>query len=675
MKYLYKLLIFTTTNIAILPLSAQEKDTLTTQQQLNEVVVTAHRGEKLAFDTPASIYGLDQKQLKYSQPRTTPEALTGSMGVFLQKTTHGAGSPFLRGLTGNQTLFLVDGIRLNNSTFRYGPNQYFNTIDAFSLDHIEVLAGGGSVQYGSDALSGAIQVFTKDALLNTRLKADMMLRYGSAGMEQSLRANLNYGNSKSAIRGGFTIRKFGDAIGGKLTGFQKPSGYNEIDFDLKSKHLLTQKLTLTLAYQNVAQTNIPNYYRYQLENYSLNTFDPQKRQLAYAKLQHKTNHATWKEQTLTLSYQQTTEGRQSQKIASNTRRYEEDLVKTLGVNLNNLSDWQKWGTMNTGIELYYDKVKSSRYDLDIQNNTKKYSRGLYPNGATYLNYSFYSLWQVAFFRKFEFTSGIRYNGFFINVPDETIGNSRISPSALVGNVGLSWAFAENSRLFLSQNTGFRAPNIDDLGTLGIVDFRYEVPTQNLKPEKASNIEIGYKLQAKRIKLMAVYYESALKNLITRVKTAEVINGLNVYQKENVEKAKIHGFDAMLNANILTNVLIWSNLSYCFGQNITKNEPMRRIPPLNGRIGLAYEKQPWYLRGEYIFAQKQDRLAQGDKDDIRIQKGGTPAWKIINMYAGIEKKTFGINARIENIFDEDYRTHGSGINGVGRSVWLSATVRF
>lgn len=43
---------------------------------------------------------------------------------------------------------------MNNSIFRYGPNQYFNTIDVYSISHIEAVKGTGSVQFGSDALGG-----------------------------------------------------------------------------------------------------------------------------------------------------------------------------------------------------------------------------------------------------------------------------------------------------------------------------------------------------------------------------------------------------------------------------------------------------------------------------------------------------------------------------------------
>ena len=652
---------------------AQKDSTKTTQ--LSEVVVTAHRSEQSAFETPATIYVLDNKKLKTYQPRSTPEALMGAMGVFVQKTTHGAGSPFVRGLTGNQTLLLIDGIRLNNSTFRFGPNQYFNTIDAFTIDRVEVLAGSGSVQYGSDALGGTIQVLTHDAVLESGFAGLATLRFASAGMERSLRLESSYGGKKMAILGGITRRQFGDLLSGQNTGFQKPSGYDEQDFDLKAKFLLQKNLTLTLAHQTVSQQNVPVFFRYQLDNFGLNVFDPQRRRLTYAKLERRGDTRLFREQTLTLSYQNTLEGRQNQRNGSDTRRVETDRVGTWGFNFNNHSDLGNVGSLNTGLEIYRDQVNSERYDLNTKTNESKFSRGLYPNGATYLNCSVYSLAQAALGKRFVASAGLRYNGFVVDIPDETIGSSRLTPRALVAQAGLSWALASHSRVFAHFSSGFRAPNVDDLGTLGIVDFRYEVPTNSLKPEQSISTEIGYKLQTRRASASLAFYQTNLTNLITRVKTTQAVGGLSVYQKENVEKAFINGFDANVRVEPFENWQLYGNVSYCFGQNETKNEPIRRIPPLNGRFGLGYQPKNWFVRGEYLFANLQDRLAQGDKDDNRIAKGGTPAWKILNVQTGYEAKHFGLYLRLENLLDEDYRTHGSGINGAGRSAWLMLTGRF
>lgn len=663
------MLLFFTTSIGM----AQKPDSLRSQQ-LQEVVVTAHRSEQAAFETPATVYALGSKTLRQYQPRTTPEALMGAMGVFVQKTTHGAGSPFVRGLTGNQTLLLIDGIRLNNSTFRFGPNQYFNTIDAFTIERVEVLAGGGAVQYGSDAIGGTIQVLTSDVQFGQGLLGAGTLRYASAGMERSMRIEGGFGGQKVAVRAGITRRRFGDLLGGKNTGFQSPSGYDEMDYDLKGKWLLEKNLVLTLAHQQVSQQNVPVFFRYQLDNFALNIFDPQKRRLTYAKLQRQSESAPWKEQTLTLSYQNTEEGRQSQRNGNVTRRYENDKVKTWGLNLNNRSDFGQKTSLNTGLEFYRDVVLSERYDLNTQTNATRYSRGLYPNNATMLNYSLYSLLQTQIGKRLTASGGLRYNGFVIDIPDETIGTSRLTPKALVGQAGLSLALASHSRIFGQLSSGFRAPNVDDLGTLGIVDFRYEVPTNSLRPEQSLTKELGYKLQTPRATAVVAYYHTRLTDLITRVKTSQIIGGLNVYQKENTENAYINGLDANAQVNLTKSLQLYGNVSYCFGQNETKNEPVRRIPPLNGRVGMGYERGRVYVRGEYVFAQMQDRLAQGDKDDNRIAKGGTPAWQIFNVLMGFESKYLGLHLRIENLGDTDYRIHGSGINGTGRSAWLTITGR-
>ncbi|MFM7089784.1 MAG: Plug domain-containing protein, partial [Bacteroidota bacterium] len=91
---------------------------------LNEVIFTDKKIKTSVFNSAESISILSSKSLSLNTQRNTPEVINETPGVFLQKTNHGGGSAFLRGLTGNQVLYLIDGIRLNNAITRYGPNQY-----------------------------------------------------------------------------------------------------------------------------------------------------------------------------------------------------------------------------------------------------------------------------------------------------------------------------------------------------------------------------------------------------------------------------------------------------------------------------------------------------------------------------------------------------------------------
>ena len=122
--------------------------------------------------------------------------------------------------------------------------------------------------------------------------------------------------------------------------------------------------------------------------------------------------------------------------------------------------------------------------------------------------------------------------------------------------------------------------------------------------------------------------------------------------------------------------VYGNLVYTYGQNITGKEPLRRIPPLNGRFGIYYQVPSGiWVRPEYMFAAKQSRLAQGDIDDNRIADTGTPGWNLVNLNAGFTHRWLNLSAEWHNIGNEAYRTHGSGIDGYGRSFWVALQVRF
>ena len=653
---------------------AAQRDT--TLNQLDDVTITAVRKKEKDLYVPYSTQSVSQAYFDNYQPRTTPEALMGVNGVFIQKTNHGGGSPFIRGLTGNQTLILIDGIRLNNSTFRYGPNQYLNTIDAYSIQKIEVAKGTGSVQYGSDAMGGVLQVFTKEPAFNSNHKkwsGRALSKYMTGDMEKTVRGEAAYGGQKVAAAVGATYRNFGDLVGGDTSGRQSPSGYKEFSFDAKLKFLLSEGVQLTLAHQFLQQQHVPVYHRIVLENFAINEFEPQQRMLNYAKL-NISNPAKWINNIeMIASWQQSIEGRNSRKNGSNTLRHEKDEVNTAGFTTDISTRLSKIWTANSGIELYADKVNSIREDRNVQNGTKTPLRGLYPNDAKYGNYSLYSLHHLSI-NNFIVETGIRYNTFSIRINDTTLGTVKIHPSSFVYNASLLYKLTQQQSVYATFNTGYRAPNVDDMGTLGIVDFRYEIPTGNLAPERSQNFEAGYKLVSKKWAGTLSAFYMHLNNLITRVKIeGEQVNGYAVYRKENVEEGYIKGLETSVSYQPSSLLNFKGNVTYTYGQSLTRNEPLRRIPPLFGRILANYNPGKWFGSIELLFASKQDRLAQGDKDDNRITKGGTPGWSVLNMYAGYQLTHLKFNVRLQNVFNEDYRLHGSGINGVGRSAFLSVAV--
>ena len=645
--------------------------------QLNAgVVVTAQRFETDVFNRPEAIAVMGEEALRQRVPRTVPEALLGAAGVFVQKTNHGGGSPFVRGLTGQQTLLLVDGIRVNNATFRSGPNQYLNTFDPQSLERIEVLRGAGSVQYGSDALGGVVHLLTRTPSFTEsfRVGGSGLVKYGSSGMERTARGEVHLGSPRFALLGGLGGRRFGDIRAGGNLGFLRPTGYDQLSGDVKARFRVSERILLTAAYSHLRQERVPLYHRVQLENYQYAYFHPQTRQLGYVRLEGFYAGRWVRQVQLTGSYQRFLEGRRSRRNDAPTFTEERDDTGTRGGTLTVHSEPMAGWHVQSGAEGYFDRVGSSRREVTAATGDFTSRRGLYPDGSTAASLAVYSLHSLAW-RKFTFTAGGRYNAYRITVPESTLGTATLRPAALVGNAGVSYAPHPLHRLTASVHSAFRAPNVDDLGTLGIVDFRYELPNAGLSPEKALGYELGWKARTDRFSASVAAYHNGLSNIIGRVRAGgDSIQGYPVYLKENVAKAAIRGLEAEAEVQLARGLAAYGGLNYAFGQNQTAREPFRRIPPLNGRAGLSYGNgRPGWLRAETLFADRQDRLAAGDVDDNRIGPGGTPGWWIVNLNGGYAYRGLGLSAELHNLLDRPYKTHGSGVYGPGRSLWVTLTV--
>ena len=116
--------------LALLCTTAQAQDPLADAdiQELTPLFATPSRIAETDFDAPYQLDRIDEAELVARSVRSVPEIFEQTPGVVVQKTAHGQGSPYIRGFTAYNNLFLIDGIRLNNAAFRSGPNQYWNTI-------------------------------------------------------------------------------------------------------------------------------------------------------------------------------------------------------------------------------------------------------------------------------------------------------------------------------------------------------------------------------------------------------------------------------------------------------------------------------------------------------------------------------------------------------------------
>ena len=644
---------------------------------LANVVVSASRQQISNLKTPYSVSVFQQKDIEKLASRATPDMLSNIPGVFIQKTNLGGGSAFVRGLTGNQTLLIIDGIRFNNSTFRYGPNQYLNTIDPSIISKVELLKGSGSVQYGSDALTGVVNFFTLQPEFTAQktFGGQLSARIASQGMELSELLKMTYSSENTGIVFVGANKQFGDVVRGGGLGLQRPTGYNEWDYFGKIRQQLSKAWVLEGLIQTTQQSQVPVFHKIQLENFKINEMDLQKYQRGYLKAIGQYENPIFKKIEFSVSQQTSIEQRKLQKNASTTLRAERDEITTLGILADVQSQFSSTWSAHSGIDYFNDRINSKREDINLTNNSIKALRGLYPNDAGYQYQSIYSIhhldldaWQVE--------TGLRFHQNLASLPDTTLGLTQVKSSALVYSFGLARAISQGISIYANTSSGFRAPNMDDLGSLGIVDFRYELPAFDLKPEYSQNYELGIKISKAKFFQELTLFQTELENLITRIKTSQFIQSYPVYQKRNVDKAFLRGGEWSGRYELSNSISAKANISYVYGQSVTLNEPMRRIPPLHGGFSLSYARKNLFLNSELLFAAAQDRLSAGDKADNRMNPLGTPGWAIINLQANyLFNSHFSISLQAQNIGDVDYRMHGSGINGVGRSLWGQIHFKF
>jgi len=674
--------------------------------KLPDVVVTASRSAVSVLDLPystTSFSGEDIRDYKFS--RTTPEILKEVPGVMIQKTGHAQGSPYIRGFTGFRTLFLIDGIRLNNSIFRDGPNQYWGTVDPYMIDSFELVKGPGSVLYGSDAIGGTVNALTAspfDLDPGKTYAGRFFYRYSTAEDSHVFR-----GEGRSVIDGNFgiqagvTAKHFGDLKTGD--GRVKHSGYSELDFDLKSEYRFNDDARFILAHQSVDQDDAWRTHKTIYgQSFSGTTIGSEKRRvldqnrsLSYARFERENMDGFVEELDLTVSHHLQKEKRYRIK-QDDYRDIQEVDVNTVGLSAQALttSDIGEW---IYGFEYYRDYVdsSSSKY-YPLGGGLKSIGiQGPVADDSTYDNFGAYIQDTIPLSEQVDLILGGRYTfmradaGSYQNT--ETGEESSMSDSwhNFAGSLRVLYRVLpeEGVSLFAGVSQGFRAPNLSDLTRLDTArSNEIETPSTDLDPEKFIAYEVGIKLESDHTTLSAAYFYTAITDMIVRTPTGNTVDGDLEVTKKNGGDGYVHGIEIFGSNEFIDDWTLWGNLTWMDGKVDTYpssepysvREPIDRLMPLTATTGLRWDPaSPLWIETLVTMADKQDDLSTRDKGDTqRIPPGGTPGYAAFTLRGGYQlTEQLRISAAIENIGDKNYRVHGSGLNEVGRNYVIAAEYTF
>ena len=724
-----------------------------TSQQLKEVFLSTSKSKETRKRIAEQIDVFSIKDIQRVSPQTSADMLAEMPGIKVQKSQFGGGSPVLRGMEANRVLLVVDGVRMNNAIYRKGHLQNSITVSPNMLDRTEVIFGPSSVIYGSDALGGVIHYYTRKPKVSeeTDFDASILTRYSTVNNEVTAQLGIELSFERLASFTSVSRSNFGDLRMGKNRnhGFknwskvfeysnntdeyynenpvknanpnlQQNTGYDQTDLLQKFYIPLSEKTDLNVNFQFSTSSDIPRFDRLtEARDGELRFaewyYGPQQRFLMATQLEINPEKKWLDHGSITLAYQNIKESRVNRKFGSLDRTIRKENVDIFSVN----TDFSvpltkaKDRILSYGAELTHNNVASNPEGktLAVSGNQitgfsdtfavqSRYADG----GSTFTTTAAYVNYRQNISKKSTLNSGIRFTQTYLtaNWIDETFfilqdNDISVHNASVSATLGYVYKPSKSWQLNSVLSTGFRSPNLDDLGKVREKSGSVTVPNIDLGPEYAYNAELGLLkyFNEKKIYVGGTVYYTLLDNYITREvfslngNTTMMYDGeiANIVANVNKNNAYIFGGTLDIKGTITDYLRTRGSITYTKGKTYDTEEPLSSIPPLFGMVELMYEKEKLTLGIDFKF--------NGRKrpEDYNITEGidryedtpfiaetdsyyGTPSWTTLNFNSKYRlTKNLDFILAVDNIFDIHYREFASGISAPGRNFSFTLSGNF
>ena len=577
----------------------------------DSVVVTATRTEQSSSAVLAPVTVIDRNDIERLQPEDISDLFDKVPGATVTRS----GSPgsqssiFLRGTNNEHTLVLLDGQRISSATL---GSTNFQFLDPEQIERIEVVRGPRSSLYGSDAIGGVVQIFTRSA-------NSLPTAYASAGAGSynSYRASAGASGKVENLHTSGSISRYSTA------GFSNLDDSRGALADNDGYHNNTLNGKVGYDFDNGAKLDFAHFYtrsRNEFDNANepdLKPFSEQWIQNTSLAL-HAPLTSFWKTSASIARSVDDEDNFNSESAASHTH------FRTT----RNSANWQNDFTLDkaqvitAGVDYYKDYIDSSTTYTDASGQEIK-------DRDTKGYYAQYLLSQEIF----DLQLGARGDHI------QRVGTVN------TGNVAFGFNLPAQHRLIFSAGNAFRAPTVNDLyWPIGTYDYG----NPNLKPEKSKNYEVELRGNYQPLQWSLSVYENKVRNLIQWA--PDPTSAVGAYTPSNVANAKIRGADF----NISTEIEQWvigGRLSYTNPRdedtNLLLQKRNRRTLGIDvdRKFGKLTVGADWLLQdARYADADNTRKLGGYGALDLRASYDPTPNWQL--------------SLRADNVLGKKYTTQST-----------------
>ncbi len=700
---------------------------------LSEVTISANRWEQNIREVPGRITTINKALIQLQNPQTAADLLGASNNVYIQKSQLGGGSPMIRGFATNRVMLVVDGVRMNNAIFRSGNVQNVISLDPNAIQETEVLFGPGSVMYGSDAIGGVMDfhtlkpAFSQDHKL--MFKGNALLRYSSANKERTAHADFNIGLKNWSFLSSITRSIYDDLEMGSRgpVEYKRPdyvervndedvvrqnsnpnlqlfTGYDQWNAMQKISFQSGNWINLTYAFHYSQTSDYARYDRLILrEEDELSNaewyYGPQKWMMHSLNFTYSKPSVLFDQSKLLFAYQDYEESRHNRAFGGSRRTDRTENVKAFSINADLDKQLSDITTLIYGAEFITNNVRSEASRYNVNNGSTEPWSTRYPDDADWRSTAAYLGFRVKPIEKLSINLSGRFTNIYTHAVfgktffDFPFSDATLNNNALNGSLGVVLSPNKSLKIYSNLSTGFRAPNVDDIGKVfDSSQGEVVVPNPDLDPEYAYNAEIGFAMSIeKKVELDFAAYHSVINNAIARGTSS--FNGQDsinydgelsrVLSFQNISEIWVAGIQAGLSIKFAEHFSFRTNINYQRGKEkdpeTNRDNSPTHIAPLFGSTHLLLTKEKLKLdvytnyNGEISY----ENLALTERSDSHLYAKDAngnpyaPSWWTLNFKSSFKiNRVLSLDAGIENILDKRYRPYSSGISAPGRNFIIS-----